>query len=372
MAYVQQRGTRFTGYYRDKFGKKQSAGTFADKSEALHQAKRAEETGTAGGFRLTMTLSDYVKHWLPTADLLPMTKKNYESTLRTHVLPLLGRKTVGTISRSDVRQMLDTLRQAGYSTSIRQQAKASLGSALKALVEVDQLEVNPTHKIAIKRIDNSEYRDVLEPEQFKAIAEELPTDEAKLFATLLVSSGLRFGEAAELRARDLNLATDELYVQRRVSDLGAVRNGGERFLVIQGTKSGKKRSLVLTEAMVQRLADHISKHDIKHDQLLFSKRLVKPSASNNSQPSYANTTGHLPRDTWRRMWKQAVTNAGMDWLPRTHDLRHANATVMLKNGIDLHEVKERLGHSSIRTTEGYLHRMKSQQSKASDAVSEFL
>jgi site-specific recombinase XerD len=123
--------------------------------------------------------------------------------------------------------------------------------------------------------------------------------------------------------------------------------------------------------MLQRLGDHIAKHDLKPDQLLFSKSLVKPSATNNA-PSYANTTGHLPRDTWRRVWKQAVTNAGIDWLPRTHDLRHANATVMLKNGVDLHEVKERLGHSSIRTTEGYLHRMKSQQSKASDAVSEFL
>jgi site-specific recombinase XerD len=46
--------------------------------------------------------------------------------------------------------------------------------------------------------------------------------------------------------------------------------------------------------------------------------------------------------------------------------------MLLKNGVDLHEVKERLGHSSIRTTEVYLHRLKHQQSKASEAIAEFL
>ena len=69
---------------------------------------------------------------------------------------------------------------------------------------------------------------------------------------------------------------------------------------------------------------------------------------------------------------RAIAEAGLSWIPRTHDLRHANATMLLKNGVDVHEVKERLGHSSIQTTERYLHRVQHLKSKAAEAVSEFL
>lgn len=369
MAYVQQRGERYTGYYRDKLNKKTSAGTFDSYQEALAQAVRAEQAGFAGGYRLTMTLREFVKQWLPSADLLPMTKKSYESVLQNHVLPILGGKPVGQITRSDVRGMLDALRTRGHSTTVRQHAKAALGSALKTLVEVDQLEVNPAHKIAIKRVDQAPFREVLDADRFKQVVQHLPTDGAKLFASFLVSSGLRFGEASELRVKDLGQG--EVYVQRRVSDIGAVRNDGQRFLVLQGTKSGRKRSVGLSKPMMQMLNDHVQQHGLHSESLLFSKPLVQGSPNTN-KVALANQTNHLPRDTWRRIWKDAVEKAGLGWLPRTHDLRHTNATVMLKNGIDLHEVKERLGHSSIRTTEGYLHRLKAQQSKASDAVAEFL
>jgi hypothetical protein len=40
---------------------------------------------------------------------------------------------------------------------------------------------------------------------------------------------------------------------------------------------------------------------------------------------------------------------------RMHMLRHAHASWLLRGGADLMVVKERLGHASILTTEGYLH-----------------
>ena len=98
-----------------------------------------------------------------------------------------------------------------------------------------------------------------------------------------------------------------------------------------------------------------------------SQRLPKV----NQRPA-TNTTGHLPRDTWRLIWLEAIAKSNVEWSPRTHDLRHANATLLLKNGVDVNEVKERLGHSSIKTTERYLHRLRHQRSKAAEAVADFL
>lgn len=86
-----------------------------------------------------------------------------------------------------------------------------------------------------------------------------------------------------------------------------------------------------------------------------------------------NLTGHLPRDAWRKIWIQATTDAlGTKWIPRTHDIRHANATWLIKGGVDLHTVQERLGHGSIVTTQGYFHNLQAMEGRASEVLSDFL
>lgn len=418
MAYVIQRGQRFTGYYRDRHNRRHSAGTFSTKDEALKQAQSVEKSGIIGGLQTGLTLQAYIDKWLPKADLLPLTKKTYESVLKLHVLPLLGRKKVGQITRVHIREMLDELRQAGVGASTREQAKSALGSALKALVEADQLENNPTHKIKIKKLDSNELRNVLEPTEFKDIVSHLQNPTAKLFASFLAASGARYGEATELRIKDLNLKSNEVYLQRRVNDLGSKHNNGERFRVVDATKSGHRRVVVVAPDLAKALQSHVQTHNLQKNDLLFSKDLVAETQTKSTiiirnkqsgvehgtvygythgkcrcddcrgalrdyrraqrqmqdkqEKKLYNKSGHLPRDTWRRIWQKAIEASGVAWSPRTHDLRHANATLLLKNGVDIHEVKERLGHSSIRTTERYLHRVRAQKSQAAEAVAEFL
>ena len=370
MAYTLHRGNRFTGYYRDKNGDRCSAGTFDTREEALQSAQTAEKSGLVGSYRVTLPLESYIKAWLPTADLMPITKKNYESVLKIHVLPILGKRRVNNIKRSHVREMLETLRQKGISTSIRMQAKASLGSALAELVDADQLEVNPTHKITIKQLDSNELRNVLEPEDFKEVLQHLPNNPSKLFAQFLALTGCRFGEATEVRVKDLNPKANEVYVQRRVSDLGAKANDGDRFLVVPATKSGHRRMVVVSESFMETLVEYAEFNGLGRGDLLFSKALLMEDIDEGK--TFANHSGHLPRDSWRRIWVKAVDQAKIGWVPRTHDLRHANATLLLQKGIDVHEVKERLGHQSITTTERYLHRIRAQKSRASELVDEFL
>jgi hypothetical protein len=96
------------------------------------------------------------------------------------------------------------------------------------------------------------------------------------------------------------------------------------------------------------------------------------SRSDSRSQSNSRSERHLPRDRWRTTWNEAITQSGIGWYPKTHDLRHANATLLLKGGVDVHEVKERLGHQSITTTERYLHRIRHQQSKAAEVVNDYL
>jgi site-specific recombinase XerD len=38
-----------------------------------------------------------------------------------------------------------------------------------------------------------------------------------------------------------------------------------------------------------------------------------------------------------------------------HTLRHSAATILLRMGLSLHEVRDILGHASVKTTERYAH-----------------
>lgn len=421
MAYTIHRGSRFTGYFRDKTGKRFSAGTFDTEAEALAAAEAAEDGGLTS-YRLTMTLSQYVDLWLADADLLPLTKIGYESVLTNHVLPLIGRERLCDIERADVRDVLRKLSRLGVSDNVRSHAKAALGSAFKELIEADLLDANPAHKVRVKTPPKKR-RKLPEPDEFSRILDHLPNNVAVLFARFLVVSGCRPGEATELRVGDVDFATGEVYVERRVNDLGAERNGGERFKVIDGTKGGRTRSFKITSAVVDELRSYVESYDLGTDDLLFPKsrvlqKTLEPSPvpesdtftvgsrtfTHGERSSYThgkcrcadckranreyraaqrrmsgtpvrsastNLSDHLPRDEWRRVWVSACEASGIGWIPRTYDLRHTNATALLKGGTDIHEVKERLGHASITTTEGYLHRIKSSASAAADAVADY-
>jgi integrase len=51
-----------------------------------------------------------------------------------------------------------------------------------------------------------------------------------------------------------------------------------------------------------------------------------------------------------RHFKPAVVAAGLPGDVRFHDLRHTCAALLIANGRHMEEIKEHLGHSSIRVT----------------------
>jgi integrase len=264
------------------------------------------------------------------------------------------------------------------------------------------------------------------PEQFDRLYLELPTDALQLLVETDIESGLRWGELAELRPKDLNLATGVLTVSRVVVELPRqFHPEGGRFLVKNYPKDQEHRQLKLSPQIVRKIAADIDQHDIADGDLLFAMPavpqralrvpadpatlgLTTPNAAGrryrhgtlsgysagtcrceHCKGAYASyraqhrasghdkprgrrtmeTDGHIPRWWFRtHIWLPAVDAAGLPGLIKVHGLRHAHASWLLAGGADLEVVKERLGHSSIVTTQKYLGTLDEVDETAIDAL----
>ena len=55
-----------------------------------------------------------------------------------------------------------------------------------------------------------------------------------------------------------------------------------------------------------------------------------------------------------------------------HFLHHISATLLTNSGVNLQQVKSRLGHSSLATTQRYLHAVKDADTEAANALQAML
>jgi site-specific recombinase XerD len=150
---------------------------------------------------------------------------------------------------------------------------------------------------------------------------------------LVYSSGLRVSEVIALKREHIDLSRKVIYVR-------------------QG-KGRKDRSTILSEKAVQCIAEYFASYSTQY--WLFP-----------GQPS----TCPLSIRSAQHIFEKAVKQAKIRKTTSIHCLRHSFATHLLENGTDIsyiecsvfyrcHNEKDRtlalLGHSSIKTTERYIH-----------------
>ncbi|MDE7264798.1 MAG: tyrosine-type recombinase/integrase [Clostridia bacterium] len=134
---------------------------------------------------------------------------------------------------------------------------------------------------------------------------------------LLISSGIRIGEAAAITLDDI------------------ISN--ERTLLIHG-KGRKQRLIYISSAITwDRLKSLIKERKNATCNYLFVNRYGQPISI------------HGIEDIYKKYAKKAQINAKST----PHYLRHTFATNLLANGADLRSVQEILGHASVATTQIY-------------------
>ena len=422
---------RYTAYYRDVRGRTCVAGTFsserdADKAWQAAEVKQAE--GRVGDPRRgRQAFNRYVEEeWLPNHVIEVTTREGYTYQIHKHILPWFGPLRMNQIMPSDVREWVTHLRNSGISaTNIR--TLKSILSAIFTTALNDQITfLHPCKGVKTPTVP-ARFPTVVTPEQFDTLYHALPGGDAQLLVETGIESGLRWGELTELRPRDLDAATGILTVSRVVVEVNPkFHPEGGRFLVKDYPKGKKHRRLGLSPQIVAKLVSHAQSGTGPND-LLFSmphpaqlpplKMIPNPQQLGFTEPNTAgrqyshgtlsgynagncrcvncrtafaiyragrratgkdqprqprtvDTDGHIPRQWFRsHMWLPALTAAELGNRVTVHSLRHAHASWLLSGGADLAVVKERLGHSDIKTTQRYLHTLPGADDVALDAFS---
>jgi integrase len=158
---------------------------------------------------------------------------------------------------------------------------------------------------------------------------------ATLFG-LLVSTGLRRGEALALRWQDVDLANGLLRVHGTLSRVGG-------HLVISEPKTDRsRRDVPLSPATV------VLMRSVKASQAVERLKAASIWVDTGHIFTTERRTPVDPRNALRAI-STAAKSSGMPDVG-LHTLRHSFATHILEAGVPLHTVSELLGHSSVAVT----------------------
>lgn len=182
-----------------------------------------------------------------------------------------------------------------------------------------------------------------------------------LMLRLLYGAGLRLTECIRLRVKEVDF-------ERGV-------------LMVRDGKGGKDRVVMLPDSTRAALGQHFERLRVLWEQDRAAEvdgvwlpdaldrkypnagkewgwQWVFPAKSLSVDPRSGRTRRHHVSDTaLHRAVKLAAEKAGIAKTVSAHTLRHSFATHLLENGVDIRTVQELMGHSSVETTQGYLHVM---------------
>lgn len=353
---------------RAKYRQKRRTVTGATQEEALARldALREEIAAEAlGHVPPTATLTRYLGAWLsdvlPGSDLAPTTQDGYERIVRLYIVPTIGNVKLADIKPPTVRRMLTTLTDQGLSPATARQARSVLSAALQQAVFDGLIQTNPVRGVRSPRQTNTSGR-TLTPDEARTLLRAAQGHEYEALVYVLLSLGLRRGEALGLSWSDIDLEgpAPKLTVRRSLK-----RDARERTYLDEPKTARSRRTIHLPGTLVDVLRRHKARQ--AEQRLAFGAGWGGRWADEDLVFTTSIGTALDPRRVTRTIEAIAVSAGLGKWTP--HELRHSAASLLLAQNVPLKTVSEMLGHSSIRVTaDVYGHLLDDARAEAATAM----
>lgn len=250
------------------------------------------------------------------------TIQSYEHTLRLLTLDHADLALSDFEGGGGVELLYDFLARhwADAEQSTIDQRKAALRSFFNWAVDTERIVRDPARKLKLKKTSKRAKRRAHELATIKQVASAQDTVAHEAFILLMGRLGLRKMEAGSLRARDIDLKRDLIY--------------------LDSSKSGEPAEVLIEYEDVRQALDLWLREGRHKDEYLLGPR------------------GHPRRcpdqATVHRRFKKCLERAGVEDFPM-HELRHSAGDFVHRETGDTSAAQKLLRHSSLKVTEDYLH-----------------
>ena len=271
---------------------------------------------------------------------------NNQSLISNYVLPYIGTKPVREISPVIIDELLSFLMERGalrpnkkLSDSTIRQIRIAASSVFQTAVQKEIIDRNPVALSTKLRIEKSE-RNFLDEHSCKKIlflCNSLSNPQIANAIRLLLLTGMRRGELIGLCWGDIDFRKREISIRRTVSQF----NGSE--VVTTPKTLSSQRTIKLCGSAISVLK---KQKDIRES-------FTKEAGIKKNEYVFSNKEGGFLSGAYlNNCFRKMMADAGMPGF-HIHDLRHANASILINNGVPMKLVSRHLGHSSVAITEEF-------------------
>ena len=336
--YESKTGRLWRVQYRDPAGKAHTKQGFKRKSDAQAWADKNATDMHIGDWldpnAGKITVSELGEVWKQNlGHLKPKTRHDMLANYRLHVETEWGHRQASTIKPSEVQTWVSN--KEGSASLVRQ-AHAALAQILDLAVKDRAIRENPARGVKLPRKQSAE-KIYLTAEQLGALADTCTRNGDIVW--VLGTVGLRWGELAALRVRDVNVLKSRLSIERNSVVVGTD--------VVIGTPKTHERREVAVPRSVMRMVEArmVGKGP---DDLLWPRRDGSPMRP----PSHGGWYYTALKRCMYPIDPETEEPVEVAQFPRVtpHGLRHVAAGLMVSSGANVLVVSRQLGHADPSMT----------------------
>ncbi|MGI9067618.1 MAG: tyrosine-type recombinase/integrase [Pyrinomonadaceae bacterium] len=193
---------------------------------------------------------------------------------------------------------------------------ACLSKILSMAFDNELIDSNPMRRVRLLKENGSRERFITADEEVKLFAKLTGRrDHIRSVVTIALNTGMRRGEILSLQWEHVNFFARTIFIAK--------------------SKTGRTRTIPMNEIVFEELK--ALKQDAGPKEFVFS-----------------NARTGVNIDSIKTGWRHACEDAGLLNL-RFHDTRHTFATRLRANGVHEWDIRDLLGHTSVRMTSVYTH-----------------
>lgn len=299
------------------------------------------------------SLERYLRVWhdarrpdRPGKSLAPKTWIEYDRQITTTIVPYLGRRAIGKLTKGDIQTWIREMTADGKGQRTIEFAHAVLR---KSLSDARRMNLVPTNVAEDPDIATPK-RNLPKPwteEHCRTFIAGIKDDKDLALFLVLAICGLRPSEALSLTWPEIDLERGTLRTLHALTEWEGVR-----YIAEDGKSEAARRTLSIPPILVAALRQHKAAQDA-----LRAERAEKKKRWRDNDLVFANNDGGARRrDSLYHSFVDKIEALGLPHI-RLYDLRRLAATLVLSATKDLHATRAYLGHSSITLTSdtyGYL------------------